>query len=72
MQMNRVGLPRIGDFVWCESEYKESDFVWIKLIRVDQLYWDDTPDLQGWNVICGNEEYYLETCLGLELPFNWN
>ena len=72
MQMNRVGLPNIGDFVWCESDNKETDFVWIKMIRIDQLYWDDTPDLQGWNVISGNEEYYLETCLGLEVPIMMN
>lgn len=64
-------FPSIGQMVWVQGETDE-DFVPIKLITIDHLYWDDTEDLQGWNVICGDEEYYLETCIELEYPISAN
>lgn len=70
MQTNR--LPQMkdifyGKFAWVEAE-GEGDFIPIKLICVQGFYWDDTQDFEGWNIICGNEEYYMETLCELEYP----
>lgn len=50
-----------GSMVWVMD-----DNLSLKLISVDDLIWCDEPENEGWNIVCDNQEYWLELCFSLE------
>ena len=65
--MKRVEVVDIGDLVWVKDDKGA-----LKLIIVQRIIKDLTPDLEGWNIICQGEEYFLECCFELEYPIEEN
>jgi len=61
--MDEIKLPPPGSFAWLMYDTGE-----LRMIRVDHLYWCDEPDEEGWNVLYGEEEYYLESIRIIENP----
>lgn len=62
--MKRAEMVNPGDLLWV-VDFNGS----LKLIQVDHIYWDTEPDLEGWNIIYDNKEYFLECCYSLEFQF---
>lgn len=61
--MEEVRMIVPGQFAWVEYDHGE-----LRMIRVDHVYWCDEPDEEGWNVIYGDEEFYLESIRHIKNP----
>ncbi len=59
--MENAEMVNPGQFLWVID-----DNLCLKMIVVESIYWDVEPELEGWNVVCQGEEYYLECCYKLE------
>lgn len=62
--MEKAEMITPGEFLWIVNEYG-----CLRMIIAEHIYWDNEPELEGWNILCGEEEYYLECCYKLEHPF---
>lgn len=65
--MKRVELLQKGTLLWVQDSYG-----CLKMITVDDLYWDDTEDEEGWNVVYNGNSYWIECCFELECFISQN
>lgn len=65
--MKTIEMIEPGEFLWVMDENGS-----LKMIQVEDIYWDKDPDLYGWNVVCGDREYWLECCFELSSPMMAN
>lgn len=61
--MEEINMIEPGCFCWVEYEHGE-----LRMIRADHIYWSNEPEEQGWNVIYGEEEFYLESIRAIKNP----
>jgi hypothetical protein len=64
MTMKPVEIIKPGHLLWVMD-----DCGFLKMISVDSIYWNDTEDESGWDIVSDGETYWIEYCFELESKF---
>lgn len=61
--MDRINFLKIGSIIWVMD-----DLGALKMITVEEVVWNEDPDLQGWDIMSEGQLYWVESCYFLEYP----
>lgn len=62
--MKPIQLIKPGHICWVMDDYG-----FLKMVSVDEIYWDNTEEQEGWNIVSDDTDYWIECCFELEHPF---
>lgn len=61
--MERVKMIRPNQMVWVMD-----DNGYLKMIIAEKIYWNEEDDMAGWDIMSGDEVYWIECCFELSHP----